>query len=218
MLRLVAQMTGLMVAVLVLSGCLPGVGLPDTLTYNGVTEYSVPVGGTLPGTDIRYVGYRVNGAEVLINDQQALKKLGDSLDWKGTPTPGVDVSLAQRIVFISEQRLQTVGTVRVTVQNAAPASAQFPDQPSHSYKVVVTYTVKRGEAIPGTLISYAGKTENGAELRGVTGYPYRKLGDSIGWSGRLRADTYLQTTLRVIAYTDDFLQVGGLATLGVTRP
>jgi len=99
----------------------------------------------------------------------------------------------------------------------SPAAAQYPDAPTFEYKVAVTYNVKRGALIPGTTISFAGKSDSGAELKGVSGYAFRRLGDSIGWQGQLRANTYLDMTLRVIAYTNDFLQLGGLATIGLTE-
>lgn len=206
-------LTGLLA--LVLAGC-PATS-SGVLTYNGPTEQTVQVGATIPGSNIRYVGYSEAGAEVLINDQRALKKVGDSLDWKGTPVPGVQVEMAQRILAANAQRLQTVGTVKVTVSDVRPELATFPDKPAFDYKVAVSYTVRKGEVIPGTLISYKGKTEEGAEFAGVSGYPYRKLGDSLTWTGRLRSNTYLDMTLRVIAYGDEFVTVGGLATIGLTQ-
>ena len=201
---------------LILSACAFGAGSSNTLTYAGASEQTIAMNDTFPGTDIRYVGYSDDNAIVIIVDQQAIKKRGDSLDWKGTPAAGVDVVLTQRIVAVSAERLQTVGTVKVTVQSVTSELAPFPDKPVYRYKVATTYNVKKGDRIPGTLISYVGKTDDGAQLEGVSGYPYRKMGDSIGWSGRLRANAYLDTTLRVIAYTDTFLQVGGLAEIGVT--
>ncbi len=211
------QLMSLLIALLVLSGCVGGWGSAGTLKYNGPTEQSVAIGQTVPGADIRYMSYSERGAEVSIGGQTALKKVGDSLDWRGAPVSGVDVAISQRILLINAQRLQTVGTVNLTVRDAAPAAAQFPDKPVYSYKVAVTYNVKRGATIPGTLITYKGKNENGAELGGVSGYPYRKLGDSISWSGSLRGNTYLDMTVRVLAYTDDMLQAGGLATIGLTE-
>jgi hypothetical protein len=204
-----------LIVLLTVTACLPGKGSDRTLEYNGPTEYSVALGQLVPGTDIRYVAYSERGAEVTIGGQRALKKAGDSLDWKGTPVAGVDVALTQRILLINEQRLQTVGMVKVTINDVAPASAQFPDKPLYSYKVAVTSTVKRGATIPGTLITYQGKAENGAQLGGVSGYPYRKLGDSIAWTGRLRSNAYLDLTVRVVAYANDFVQVAGLATIAV---
>lgn len=198
-----------------LAGC-GGAGM-GSLTYNGPTEQTVAMGETIPGSNIRYVGYSDSGAQVVINDQTAVKKVGDSLDWKGTPVSGVDVVMAQRILAASAERLQTVGTVKVTVSDTRPELATFPDKPAFDYKVAVSYTVRKGETVPGTLISYKGKADDGAEFAGVTGYPYRKLGDSLTWAGRLRSNTYLDMTLRVIAYGDTFVTLGGLATLGLVQ-
>lgn len=187
----------------------------ETLIYNGPTEQTVRMGESIPGTDLRYVGYSNDSAEVLIADQRALKKVGDSLDWRGTPGAGVDVVLTQRILAANAERLQTVGTVKITVKDVSAVAAQYPDQPALSYTVAVGYTVRKGDSIPGTLIRYTGKTEDGAQFDGVSGYPYRKMGDSVSWMGRLRSNVYLDTTLRVIAYGDDFVTLGGLAKIGL---
>ena len=207
--------TFILLLVVILAGC-PSAG-SGTLTYSGPTEQAVRMGETIPGSNIRYVGYSDAGAEVLINDMRALKKVGDSLDWKGSPAPGVQVEMAQRILAANAQRLQAVGTVKVTVSDVRPELATFPDKPAFDYKVAITYTVRRGGTVPGTLISYKGKTDEGAEFAGVSGYPYRKMGDSLAWTGRLRGNTYLDMTLRVVAYTDEFVTLGGVATLGLTQ-
>jgi hypothetical protein len=201
--------------VVVLAGC-RGAG-SGSLVYSGPTEQAIAMGERIPGSNIQYVGYSEAGAEVLINDQRALKKVGDSLDWRGAPVPGVQVEISQRVLAISADRLQTVGTVKVTVSGVQPELASFPDQPAFDYKVAVSYTVRKGDIIPGTLLSYGGKAEDGAEFVGVNGYPFRKFGDSLTWMGRLRGNTYLDMTLRVIAYTEEFVSLGGLATIGLTQ-
>lgn len=207
--------TLMLLLVVVLAGC-RGAG-SGSLTYNGPTEQTVAPGEAIPGSNIRFVSYSDAGAEVMINDQGALKKVGDSLDWKGTPVPGVQVEMAQRIVAVNAQRLQTVGTVKVTVADVRPELATFPVKPAFDYKVAVSYTVRKGETVPGTLLSYKGRAEDGAEFAGVNGYPYRKIGDSLTWAGRLRSNAYLDMTLRVIAYGDEFVTLGGLATIGLTQ-
>ena len=217
MLRPTSLVVTLLGITLLLSGCFLGPKGGGTLTYSGPTEQSIPMGGGIPGTDIRYMGYSDAGAEVLIADQRAVKKPGDSLDWQGTPVQGVDVALSQRVLTANPQRLQTVGTVKVTVHDSAPQPAPFPAGPAYSYKVAVTYSVPKGKLIPGTQITYLGKTDQGAQFGGVSGYPYRKLGDSVSWTGQLRSNAYLDTTLRVIAYADSFVQVAGLAELGLTQ-
>ncbi len=207
--------TLMLLLVVVLAGC-RGAG-SGSLTYNGPTEQAMAPGEMIAGTNIRYVSYSEAGAEMLISDQRAVKKVGDSLDWKGTPVPGVQVEMAQRILALNAERLQTVGTVKVTVADVRPELATFPDKPAFDYKVAVTHTVRKGETVPGTLFSYKGKAEDGAEFSGVSGYPYRKLGDSLTWTGRLRGNAYLDMTLRVVAYTDEFVTLGGLATIGLTQ-
>jgi hypothetical protein len=209
----------LCVVLLVIAGCavIGGTGGDSgSLVYTGPTEQSVEMGAGIPGSDIRYVGYSERGIEVLIDDQRAIKKVGDSLDWHGSPVAGTDVSMAQRILFANESRLQTVGTVKVTVRNPRPEVALFPGgQTPYTYKVAVTHTVRRGDAIPGTLITYKGKAEEGAEFEGLSGYPYRKMGDSVIWTGRLGNGVYLDSTYRVVAYTEDFVTLAAIATVAL---
>jgi hypothetical protein len=39
------------------------------------------------------------------------------------------------------------------------------------------------------------------------------MGDSVTWQGQIAPGVYLDTTLRVGAYTDDFVTLAGLATI-----
>jgi hypothetical protein len=77
----------------------------------------------------------------------------------------------------------------------------------------VTYRVEKGDYIPGTLVKYVSKQEEGIEVSGVEGYPYRKFGDSIVWEGKLRERVFLQLNVRVILITEDSITVAGTATL-----
>jgi hypothetical protein len=203
--------------VVVLASCLPtSSGGGSHLEYNGPTEQTILRGQTLWGTNIQYIGNTPDGAQVTIGGQTAVKKTADSLDWQGSPASGVQVALTQRVVSADDTRLITAGTVKVAVDGVSPAEGQFPDKPLTSFKVPVLYSVPRGATIPGTTITYVGAANDGAELGGVSGYRYRKSGDSISWRGRLRNNVYLDVTFRVVAYSANSLQITGLATLALT--
>ena len=199
------------------SGCsfIPGLGGGGPLVYSGAVEHTVPVGQTIPGTAIQYVGHTDEGAQVSIDGLMALKKPGDSLDWKGTVAPGVEVAMPQRIVLADASRLQTVGTVRVTITDPAPAPQPFPGGGRYVYKVGSGYTVRKGAPVPGTTLTYLGKTDEGAQFGGIDGYPYRRIGDSVAWQGRLNGSAFLDATYRVVAYTDDVVTLAGLGTVAV---
>ena len=211
------QTAPILICVVLVSALSACGGTPaGALQYSGPSEQTIGLGLAMPGTNIQYIAKNAEGALVDIGGQRAVKKVGDSLDWKGEPMSGVEVALAQRVVFANEEHLQTAGTVKITVRDAQPSTAQFPDNPAYSYAVPVTYNVRRGSEIPGTLLRYAGKRDEGAALEGVSGYAFRRLGDSITWNGRLRSNAYVDMTLRVLAYTDDFMQVGGVVTVALT--
>jgi hypothetical protein len=118
-------------------------------------------------------------------------------------------------VWFTEEKLHSAGTARLAVEDVSPTAGEFPEDPPISYKLPTTYTVKRGAFIPGTTITYDGASDNGAALGGVEGYAYRKIADSIMWEGQLREGVFLDTTMRVVFFNEDTLQVAGVATVGL---
>ncbi len=187
----------------------------NRLPYAGPVEVTIGQGEFLPGTDIQYLGQTDEGAEVSIGGQKATKKGGDSLDWRGDMVRGVDVDQTLRVALATEEALHTIGTVRVIVSN--PQSQPEPANraaPVH-YKLPVGYHIETGGTIPGTTVAYLGKTEEGAQLGNVEGYPYRKLGDSINWAGKLREGLWLELSLRTALITDSQLDVLGTADLWI---
>jgi hypothetical protein len=183
------------------------------LVYNGPTERGIAAGQLFPGTDIRYVAPGEDSAIVLIGGQRAHKKIGDSLDWDGSPMDGVTLRLTQRIVWFTEETLHAAGTARLTIEDVQPVPGAYPEEVAIAYKLPTTHNVAAGEVIPGTTLTYVGATNDGAQLSGVDGYPYRKIADSITWEGRLRDGVFVQLTLRVVFYDQRQLQVAGLATI-----
>jgi hypothetical protein len=176
----------------------------------------------VPGTDIEYVGLTNNKtAEVRIGGQRALKRGSDSLEWKGSPVEGVSMQLSDRVLWFGGDQLQLAGTIRLSVNQATPKPASVPQITEQStpnlivYKLPILYRVKRKEAIPGTTLTYVGKTDKGAQLAGLPQdeYPYRQVGDSIAWQGQLRSKVYLDLVARTVVYNEDSLNVTGLATI-----
>ena len=192
-------------------------GGPLELLYTAPFETGIERGSNLPGTGIRYVGLSDKGAEVLIDDQTASKQKGDSLGWKGSPGQNVDLDLSLRVLWFTEQTLYVGGTAEITVRDPTPVVASAPTEAPMNYSnAPVTYHVRKGQYIPGTLVKYLGQAEEGIELEGVEGYPYRKFGDSIVWEGKLREKVFLQLNMRVLLITEDSIRVAGTATVFLT--
>jgi hypothetical protein len=192
-------------------------GGPLELLYVAPFEAGIKKDSNLPGTGIGYVGLSDKGAKILIDDQTAFKQKGDSLDWKGTPAENVYLNLTLRVLWFTEQNLYVGGTAKLTVRDPAPETASIPTMVPMKYSnAPVTYKVDKGDYIPGTLVKYVGKVEEGIELSGVEGYPYRKFGDSIVWQGKLREKVFLRLNVRVIFIAEDFINVAGTATLLLT--
>ena len=189
----------------------------ESLDYTGPIEIGIEQGTFLEGTDIQYLGETEEGAQVLIDGQQTTRKIGDSLNWEGEMVPGVTVDLSLRIVFATQDTLQTAGTVRVTVEETQPVTEAADTSAPVHYVLPVVYRVEQGAAIPGTTITYVGEEAEGARLGNVEGYPYRRVGDSILWEGRQRPGIWLDLTARTALITESTLDVVGTADLWI-RP
>jgi len=199
-------------------GCSQRSGSDDELVFSGLVELGTGPGEYLPGTDIEVVAISEDAAEMRIEGQTAHKKAGDSVDWHGPIDPGVDLDLALRVLWLSGEVVQTGGTAKLTIQDADPRPATVQSNSDIQYALPVTFTVRKGKQIPGTLIEYMGKdAEKGAEFAGIEGYPFRKVADSLAWEGLLRDNVWLKMDLRVILFTDTTLQVGGVATIWVDQ-
>ena len=204
------------IAILIgLAGCLARPGRSSRLTYQLATALSVPVGQELPPTGIRYDRMGDRGAYVIINGQQALKKKGDSLSWSGTPREGVSLTLKQRVLWYTEDELHLVGTAKVVIDDTLPSAGPIATTSPVKYSGPVAYGVKKGSTIPGSSLTYLGQTDDGAELGGLSEYPYRMVGDSIVWEGMLRPGVYSRLDLRVVQFDDRALRVGGIVTLWI---
>jgi hypothetical protein len=205
----------LMLAIL-LSACTLKPGRQRTqIRYRLPTALTVPVGKALPGTDIVYERMGDRGAYVIIKGQSALKRKGDSLDWKGEPIAGVSTDLDLRVAWYTQDELHLVGFAKVLVEGLAPQESIISASSSIKYAGPVVYSVGKGAQIPGTVITYEGRTDEGARLSGIGDYPYRRGGDSIFWEGTLRNGVQLRLDLRVVQFDDQALRVGGVATLWI---
>jgi len=186
------------------------------LSYGGPLEISVKRGETLPGTEISYAGKGPQGAQVFIGGQKAIKQKGDSLDWEGSPVPGAELKLNLRILWFDDETMHCGGIFTFKVKEPAPSPEPLPSDVKLKYTSLVSYQVKRGEFIPGTTVRFIGKSDQGAQLEGVEGYPYRKMADSIVWTGRLREGVHLRLNVRVVYFNDSTLRVAGTAEIIVT--
>jgi len=200
-----------------LTGCVvrPNQELKE-LVYKAPVEIGLNPGDSLPGTNITFQGVEDSSAVVLIGGQRAIKQKGDSLNWHGKPVEGTEVELNLRIAWYTEEKLYLVGTARVKVDKPVPQVVNIPEDISMVYHAPVAYGIARGALIPGTTISYVGeRKEEGAELGGIEGYPYRKSGDSIIWGGKLRDGVYLRMNVRVVHFNASSLRIAGLATISI---
>ena len=203
-----------MLALLAGVGCMGRASAdPDALSYTLPTRIVVETDGFLPGSTIQYLGESERGAHVLIDGQEAVKRVGDSLDWRGEPVEGVGVALALRVVSHNAGEVQLVGTADVQVTNPAPQPGPLVETSPITYNGLVAYGVAAGEQVPGSTMVYRGAADEGAEFGGIDGYPYRRAGDSLVWEGTLREGVYILLELRLVQYDEDDVRLAGTVRL-----
>lgn len=206
----------LMVCILGLAGCLPAPP-GETLVLDGPLELGMKVGEHLPGTSVELLSIADSTARLRIAGVYAEKKVGDSLDWSGTVREGVELKLALRIIWIAEDELHTAGTARIRIHQPSPVPQTIASEPPIHYALPMTTAVKRDQTLPGSTLTYLGKDpEKGALFGGVAGYPYRKVADSLTWEGKLREGVLARHDLRVIFFTDEQAQLGGIIHIYIT--
>lgn len=190
----------------------------DTLAYTAPVSLSIKTGTLLPGTSISYSGKSASGsANVLLAGLLAPKQVGDTVDWEGVPVPNVKVRLNTRVATFDDQSITLVGTGHIEIANIKVQAGGTPGSAVLELNSPVTYSLKKDETIPGTLLTYAGSTPNGAQFLGLEGYPYRKQLDSLQYVGRLNPKVYLKFDLRVVSFTETGAVVGGTANIRIEQ-
>lgn len=189
---------------------------PGTLDYRGPVQITVEAGERVLGTDILLLRTGESVAVFEIAGLRSIRRVGDSLDYDGgwPGLPGVTYNARLRIYQVGDGLVRIAGVHQLSVPDADPflsglaegdVTVQFP----------FVASVSAGERIPGATYGYAGVDDRGALLTGMAEdeYPFRKIGDSVEWRGRLRDDIPLTYSLRIIHYDNNALQAAGVATL-----
>ncbi|MCS7285872.1 MAG: hypothetical protein RMK30_04455 [Anaerolineae bacterium] len=181
------------------------------LSYAGPAYVTIKKNERLPFAEISYLGRSPQGAEVLIKGQKTLKQRGDSLDWKGALFPGVELELKSRIINFDARALRSFGIFTIRITEPSPAPALPPKEAFAKFTAIVVYRTGKGEGIPGTTLKYRGRDPEGAKFEGLEGYPYRKTGDSLVYTGKLKEKVYLVLNVRVLYYSENVVTLGGTA-------
>jgi len=196
---------------LLLVSCAGGQKANSSISYSGPANFTIKRGEKLPFAEISYLGVGPQGAEVLIAGQKALKQKGDSLDWEGFPLPEVELKVRTRIINFNSSALNSVGFFTINISKPLPVPAPPPKEATIKFTAPVAYRINKGEVVPGTTIRYGGKDTAGAKFEGLEGYPYRKTGDSLVYTGKLKEKVYLVLNVRVLHYDQDTVTLSGTA-------
>lgn len=202
---------------------------PNPTPVGDVVHFRVPIysttlnpGDTVPATQMTYSGREGDVYNVTIDGLSAAKRVGDSFSWRGVIGPGVIAKYNLRLspTFLTDDLL-VGGPLELWVLN--PLAVELPvgvDQmPSavHYSNIAVDYTVPKGGQVPGTSLIFEGETDQGAQLSGTSGHPYRLQGDSLIWAGRLRGNVNIRYSLRLTSVNEDSIRLLGTAEVWVAQ-
>jgi hypothetical protein len=182
-------------------------------------------GQRIAGTDIRLVSSEqgADAAQFEIAGLRAPRQLGDSLDYDGTwpGLGGVSYQLRLRVYQIGGGQVRAAGVQRLVIENVAPQVAGVDmNTGRHTLTFPHTVTSAAGASFPGMTLGYGGQDSRGATLRGLPegDYPYRKLGDSVEWSGLLTPNVPVVYHLRLLYYQEANATVGGVVIVSLPGP
>lgn len=198
---------------------------PGAIAFQGPVEMALSAGQTIPGTDIRFVQAEAgaSAAQFEISGLRAPRQLGDSLDFDGAwpGVGGVSYQLRLRVYQISNGGVRAAGVQRLVIANTTPTVANVNvESGGTQFRFPHSVTTATGETFPGMTLGYAGQDDRGATLRGLPDgeYPYRKMGDSVEWSGMLTPQIPVVYQLRVMYYQEANATVGGVVVLSLPGP
>jgi hypothetical protein len=202
---------------------------PPTATppLDQVVSFTVPIytaslqpGESIPGTQMTYINRENDIFNVTINDLPAVKRAGDSFTWKGIVAPGVIAKYGLRVSpTLLGNNMLAAGPVELWVLNPIPVETDVTplvgNAVLHFSNIAVDMRVPIGGQVPGTSLIYEGVDDQGANLTGSGRYPYRAVGDSLVWAGRLRGNVLVRYSLRLASFDEDSLRLIGTAELWI---
>ncbi|MCC6458536.1 MAG: hypothetical protein IT328_26545 [Caldilineaceae bacterium] len=205
-----------------LSGLQTPVG---AIAFQGPVEMALATGQRIPGTDILFVGAAAgdDAAQFEINGLRAPRRLGDSLDFDGSwpGMSGVSYHLRLRVYHLGAGQVRAAGVQRLVIENVHPQAAAVGATPgSHVMRFPHSVTTAPGALFPGMTLGYSGQDERGAILTGLAEgeYPYRKIGDSVEWTGRLTPHLAVEYHLRLLYYQEANATLGGVVDVSLPGP
>jgi hypothetical protein len=165
-----------------------------------------------------------DAAQFEIAGMRAPRRLGDSLDFDGAwpGHNGVTYHLRLRLYQIEGGEVRAAGVHRIIVADVQPQAANVAidsdtGSGNHTLRFPHSVTADVGERFPGMTLSYEGQDERGATLSGLPAeeYPYRKLGDSVEWAGRLTPNLTVEYHLRLLYYQEANATIGGVVLISL---
>ncbi len=189
----------------------------NVLVYDLPVSFNIRSGSLLSGTSIAYGGKTGAGAaKVLITGLVAPKQVGDTVDWQGSPVQNTFLKLATRVLTYDNQSVTLAGTAHIEIKDVQIKPGGSPGNVLMELTIpVITYSIEKGQPIPGSKIAYVGSSNEGAQFAGVEGYPYRKQFDSLQYRGHVAPKVFLQLDLRVASYSDSGAVLAGTGNIKI---
>lgn len=185
--------------------------------FRGPTLRVLKPGEALEGTDVVFTGMDDGAAIFTVNGLRSPKKLGDSVEYSGE-WPGLTGShfdTRMRISALADDGVHLAGFSQLLIEDVAPVAGVITDTAQPVTFPFVDGVVTGGDTIDGTTYGYLGRYDRGAQFSGMldSDYPYRRVGDSLEWTGSLRDGVAARYNLRVLRYGNDGARVAGTVQL-----
>ena len=177
-------------------------------------------GESVRATQLIYIGRDGPAYKVTIDGQEALKRVGDSFQWRGIIAPGVASHYNLRISpTFNQSDMLAIGSVELNILNPVPVQLDDPGADStaalYFNNIKIDHQVVLGGQVPGTSLVFEEMTIDGARFSGVKGFPYRRVGDSLFWSGRLRENGTADIEMRLASLNEERVRLIGLAEIWI---
>ncbi len=189
----------------------------NDLKYQGFDWQLLSAGQTVSGTDIVFQGVENQEAIFLFPDGRSPRRIGDPLNYRGqwAGVPRTDFVLTGRIIRVTATEVVMVSWYSLGIREVSPVHLAVSGESAPLYTVMLR--ASKGNTVPGTTLVFQGRDSNTGAAR-IEGQPgderaQFQVMSSVNWSGQLREDLYVRYNLRVLFYTDSYLQLGGTATL-----
>ncbi|MEM8860345.1 MAG: hypothetical protein AAGD96_18615 [Chloroflexota bacterium] len=179
--------------------------------------YTLVENQQIPGTKITYRSRDGDNIFIDIDQQAAVRRIGDTLTGTQLMVPGAHVHYNLRLISAAFSNPYVFGPVTITIFNPQPLELTNLTEPPPATIVYegigIDFRVPPGRMLPGSSVTFLGVDDLGARLGGTAQYPSLPEQNSFVWTGRLSNHAIIRYDLTAVSVLPDELQMRGEAKL-----